>query len=342
MVFHGCTPAEPKSGDIVRKVKVAAPIKQSKPAQREFTGTIREAREVNLSFRVAGPIEKILVKEGDFVRQGELIACIDQRDYQIQTEALKAQYAQVKAEFDRLTELSNRKSVADNDYEKAFAGEKMLRLQLNHALNQQNDTRLTAPLSGYVQSVRYSAGETVNAGMTIVTLMDMQSYEVEVDLPLSVYIRRDDFIGFSCIQPLISDRACPLLLTGYRKKANNNQLFRAIFRLDPADDPQLAPGMNVSVFIEFRDTQEELLSIPMSAILFDKGNTFVWIFNQADSTVTKRIVKTAGLPVNGMINVVSDLMETEEIVIAGVGFLSEGQKTVPIRPAPETNVGGVL
>ena len=342
MVFHGCAPAKPESGDIVRMVKVASPIRQSNYTQREFSGTIREAREINLAFRVAGPMEKIFVKEGDFVRQGELIACVDQRDYQVQAEALKAQYAQVKAEFDRLTELNNRKSVADNDYEKAIAGEKMLRLQLNHALNQLNDTRLTAPFNGYIHSVRYTAGEMVNAGMTIATMMDMQSYQVEVDLPLSVYIRRNDFTGFTCIQPLIPDKTYPLQLSGYRKKADNNQLFRALFRLDPTADSRLTPGMNVTVYIEIRNQAEELFSIPLSGITYENGRTYVWRYNPEDSTVTRKAVKTASLPVKGMINVVSDLTEEDEIVVAGVGLLREGQKVEPIRLASETNAGGLM
>ena len=41
-----------------------------------FTGKTKSASEVNLAFRVAGQIERVLVKEGDFVRQGQLSGAI--------------------------------------------------------------------------------------------------------------------------------------------------------------------------------------------------------------------------------------------------------------------------
>ncbi len=87
----GCTNTEIEKKEIIRKVKVAA-VKADEPILKsEFSGIIREDLENNLAFRVAGPIQAIYVKEGSYVKKGDLIAEIDARDYQIQVDVARAQ-----------------------------------------------------------------------------------------------------------------------------------------------------------------------------------------------------------------------------------------------------------
>jgi RND family efflux transporter MFP subunit len=340
--LFSCKPKEHVQPDIVRKVKVAYPTTDSPVSNREFSGTIMEAAEVNLAFRVAGPIRNIYVKQGDFVKQGALIAEIDPRDYEIQTGVYKAQYQQVKAEYDRLTELNNRKSVSDNDYEKAVAGESMLRMKLQNANDQLNDTKLYAPFSGYIQSVKYQKGELVNTGMTVATLLDMKSYLVEVDLPMSFFVRKSDFIKFSCVQSLFPDTAYPLQLIGYQMKGSNNQLYRTTFKLDPKVNPQLVPGMNVQVLIDYQNQIENPLAVPISALVNEEGKTFVWKFDEKTSTVQKQAVETDGLAGEGQIRIISGLKSDELIIVAGVTVLREGEVVKLIEPASATNIGGLM
>jgi RND family efflux transporter MFP subunit len=337
-----CAPKEHTEPAVVRKVRIARPVKEAEVTSREFPGMIREAAEVNLAFRVAGPIRKIYVKEGDFIKQGTLVAEIDPRDYEIQTEIYQAQYAQVKAEFDRLAELNSRKSVADNDFEKAVSGEKMLRMKLKNATDQLNDTRLYAPFSGYIQSVKYEEGEMVNTGMTIATLIDVKSLLVEADLPMSFFIRRNDFTGFSLSQPLVTDTAYPLQLAGYQMKANNSRLYRATFILDPGANSRLAPGMHANVIITCRETTAAPLKIPIPALFYEDGKTYVWIFTAATSSVKKQEVTVGEIAGPGQVRILSGLAESDEIVVSGVNVLSDGLTVTRMQPAAATNVGGLM
>lgn len=341
-VLAGCAPKEPVSREIVRKVKLVRPSRDSGISSREFSGIIREAAEVNLAFRVAGPILDMNVKEGDYVRQGALIARIDPRDYEIQAGVNEAHYNQMKGEFDRLTELNNRKSVADNDYDKAVAGEKMLRMQLQNARDQLKDTKLYAPFSGYIQSVKYEEGEMVNAGMTVATLIDVKSYLVEMDLPTAFFLRKDEFISFSCSHSMVTGAVYPLQLVSFQMKANNSQLYRTVLRLDPKVNPELAPGMTVSVRISFDNGLDRPLSLPMTVLFHDGGKTCVWKFDGSTSTVWKQEVTTGALAGEGRITILSGVSETDEIVAAGVHSLREGWKVERLAEPSETNVGGLL
>lgn len=341
-MLGSCAPKKEGQPEITHKVKLARPVKEATLTERSFPGIIREAAEVNLAFRVAGPIRDIYVKEGDYVRQGTLIARIDPRDYEIQAGVYEAQYAQMKGEFDRLTELSNRKSLADNDYEKAVAGEKMLGMKLQNARDQLNDTRLYAPFSGYIQSVKYEEGEMVNTGMTVATLIDVKSYLVEIDLPASFFLRKEDFTTFSCTQPLAPAEVYPLQLVSTQMKANNSQLYRTTFRLDPKVNPELAPGMTVNVKIGYQNGLETPLQLPLTALFREEGKSCVWVFDASTSTVRQQEVTTGDLAGNGMITILSGIHENDEVVVAGVHALREGWKVERLAVPAETNVGGLL
>ena len=342
ILMVACAPKVKEQTEVIRKVKVSHPSKDSLIATKQFSGTIREAAEQNMAFRVAGPISKIYVKEGDYVKKGALIAQIDPRDYDIQAGVAQAQYDQIKAEYNRLTELNNRKSVSDNDYEKAVAGEKMLGMKLKNANDQLNDTKLYAPFSGYIQTVKYEKGELVNTGMTVATLLDVNSYTIDVDLPLSFFILRDQFISQTCRQPLVSNAEYPLQLIGYNMKANNNQLYRISFSLDPKLNTKLAPGMNVDVTISYNTNLENPLFVPLQSVVQLEGKSYVWTYNATQSTVLKHEVVTDGLTGNGGIRIVSGLSEADIIVVSGVNVLHDGMKVKLLEPTSETNIGGLL
>ena len=341
-ILSACTAREPAPSDVTRKVKLERPARAPDFTERLFSGKVAEASGMNLTFRVGGPLECLPVREGDFVREGQLIARVDPRDYELQLSVAQARYEQHRSEFDRLTELKQRGSVSDNDYEKAAGGERMLAAQLQHARNQLEDTRLTAPFPGYIQSVRYREGEMADAGMPVATLLDVSAYTVEADLPLALFVRRDDFDSFWCRPPLLPDSLYPLQLTGYQVKADNSQLFRARFRLDPGADSRIAPGMPVGITVRLANGQLGALTLPLSAVFNEQGQTCVWIYDPATSTVRRREVVTGNLEAGGRIRITGGLSPEDEVVVSGVRALQAGQAVEPLQEAAETNVGGLL
>ena len=254
----------------------------------------------------------------------------------------QAQYDQVSAEAGRVVELHNRQSVAGNDYDKAVAGEKMVAAQLKNAKDQLNDTRLLSPVSGYIQKVNFMENELVDAGMPLATLIDVGHYQVEVDIPVSLYIERDAIVSFAGIQPAVSGEQFPLQLLSYSKKASNNQLYKLQLRLIPESQPKLAPGMDIEVNISLRSGVEPMACVPLNALFNDGGKTFVWVYEPADGTVKKREVVTGKLTGDGRIRIVQGLQTDEKIVVAGVNQLNDNQKVEPIEPVSETNIGGLM
>ena len=340
-LLAGCSGNSKEENKIIRKVKIE-PVRQADSLiVKHFPGIINEANEINLAFRVAGPVEKIMVKEGDYVKAGQLVAQIDPRDYQVQLDAAQAQFDQVKAEADRVIELHNRQSVTGNDYDKAVSGLKMVTAQLKHAKDQFNDTKLKAPVSGYIQKVNFMANELVDAGMPLASMINVGHYQVEVEIPVSLYVNRDAIVSFSAVQTAVSNESFPLQLLSVSKKASNNQLYKLQLGLNPASQPRLSPGMDVQVSITYKNDAEPLVCVPLNALFNENGKSFVWIY-QSDGTVKKQEVVTGKLTGDGRIRIVRGVEAGENVVVAGVNFLNENEKVEPLPPVSETNIGGML
>lgn len=311
-----------------------------------FSGRVEESREINLGFKTPGQIEEIYVKEGDFVKEGTLIARLDDKDYRLGVEALEVQYNQLSSEIERMKQLVEAKSVSENDYEKAVAGWKQLGVQLQVNRNKLDYTRLEAPVSGYIQSVNYEPSEMVDAGMAIATLLDTRSMEVVVDIPSEVYLQRDHIKKISCKSSAISDTVIPMRLLSITPKADGNQLYRV--RLAFADGKslrRLTAGMNIetSFTISVADNAypETACILPMHSVFNDNGQDFVWVVSP-DSTVHKTPVTLDGIADDGQIVISGGINAGQQIVRAGVEYLQDGEK-VNILPAPaETNIGNIL
>ena len=236
-----------KEEKFVRSVKLVQPVALGNVSYKSLSGTVKESREISLGFKTGGQIDKILVKEGDFVRQGQTIAMLDQEDYQLGVDAYQIQYDQMKNEVERMKQLYEAKSLNGNDYEKAVAGLEQLRVQLQINKNKLEYTTLKAPVSGYIQTVNYEKAEMVQAGSPIVNLLDVSKIEVEVDIPASLYMQQDKFSGFSCASSLSPNVSHPLTLISINQKASSTQLYKMLLSLTDNHSTKLTAGMNAPV-----------------------------------------------------------------------------------------------
>ncbi len=236
----------------------------------------------------------------------------------------------------------NRKSVADNDYDKAVSGDKLVTAQLKHAQDQLNDTKLYAPFSGYIQDINFESGEIINTGMPLASLIDMNKYMIEVDIPSTLFVQKENFVSFSCRSFGTGSKELPLKLISYTMKANANQLYKLYFQLNPGADTELKPGMSMKVFIDYANPVDAPFLVPMNAVFYDNAQSYVWVFNKADSTVIKTPVVVGDMAENGNIRIKEGVSETDTVVVAGTHVLKEDQKVEIVGPASKTNVGGLL
>lgn len=328
--------------DIPQLVKTTRVENYGERNKITYPGKIRAAENVKLAFRVGGPIRKIYVHEGQYVKKGELLAELDPRDYQLQYNATQAEYTQVSGESDRIIELYQLGSVSINEYDKAVAAKERITALYNSNRNALNDTRLKAPFNGYIQNKYYSAPEIVGQGTPVLSMINDNYFEVDVDIPAADFVRRGDFDGFSAVANAYPDSILPLELIDINQGANYNQLFNARFRLKWDALPGLAAGMSVTVTIGFKPDAADLCIVPIAALFEEEGNSYVWLYEDLDRTIEKVAVQVVRLNKDGRVLIKSGLRKGQIIISAGVNDLKDGQEVRPLPPVSPSNVGQLL
>ncbi len=174
----------------------------SRPALLEYIGTVDSEKNLSLSFKNGGTLKSVLVKKGDTVKPGTLLAQQDATDYRLASEAASAQSEAQRAllekaenalsytekQFARIEALHSEQAVSDSEYDQALLELELRRQEVqaaNHTLaqtasqvhlsqNALSDTRLNSPVAGYVVDVPFDAGEIVGDGVPVVVLRSKQ------------------------------------------------------------------------------------------------------------------------------------------------------------------------
>ena len=112
------------------------------------------------------------------VHQGELVAESDPRDYELQLQAVEAEYLSIKAEAERVMALYDQNVATADAYDKARYGLQQITAKYENARNQLADTKLYAPFDGYVKRRRFDPPTVVAAGMPVITFLSGKNPEV--------------------------------------------------------------------------------------------------------------------------------------------------------------------
>lgn len=329
---------------IVYRVKTDTVQVVKRPQVLHYPGRVKAVRDIRIAFRVPGVVERMYVREGDVVRQGQRLALLEPADYEVQLQAVRAEYAKVEGEARRVMELYRDSVTTPMDNDRARFGLQQMQAKLRHAEDQLAYTVLTAPFDGRVQSVICHPHEAVSAGMPVLTLVGDDLPEVEVSLSVADYVRRDRFDSCSCTFDVYPDVSYPLQVVGISPKANANQLYT--LRLGLADTALAppAPGMTAWVSIALLpEVAGELLRVPASALFMHGGKNYVYVLDGDTDIIGMREVEVSSLEGDGYGIIRSTVLQPgDRVVVSGVHALHDGDHVEPLPVISATNVGGML
>jgi RND family efflux transporter MFP subunit len=180
-------------------VPVAKASPQAVAVGYELDGVIEPVKQSTVSAQTSGRISQLLVKAGDRVRAGQLVAVIDDRESQAGLQRSRAQTAQAEAELrnaqvqvHRTRELQAKgfvSSAALDTAETAFKSAQAARDQATAGQRQsaiaQEFTRVTAPYEGWVLETLAQAGDLAVPGKPLLTLYAPMPLRAVVQVPAS-------------------------------------------------------------------------------------------------------------------------------------------------------------
>ncbi|HWR81628.1 MAG TPA: efflux RND transporter periplasmic adaptor subunit [Pseudomonas sp.] len=324
-----------------RPVMVVHP--QPALAQLEtYPGEVRARFEPDLAFRIGGEVTKRLVDTGDQVKKGQVLAELDPKDVQLQLSAMKAQVAAaeanlslVRSERERYQQLLARQLVSKSQYENVEnlyqSGEarlKQVKAEYNVSANQAGYAVLRAPRDGVVSKRMLEVGQVVAPGQMVFSLAADGEREIVISLP------EGNISKFSVGQPVrieLWSRSGTFLAGKLREisPAADPQSRTYAARVAIVEDTNAPVDLGQSAQVFVSQAGDIPLSVPLSALTADAGQSYVWIVDPLTSSL-KRIAVEAGPYGEESVPILDGLKSTDWIVSAGVQVLIEGVKVRPV------------
>jgi len=334
-------------------VTVSRPVQQKITEWDEYTGRFVAVKTVEIRARVSGFIDSIHFKDGQIVKQGDLLFIIDPRPYRLAVEQAtadrdrtRAKLAIARSDVERATPLLRSQSVTEREFdtrkstqEDASAAVMSADAALKQAQLNLEWTEVRAPIAGRISDRRVDAGNLIAGGQSGATLL---TSIVSIDPIHFVFDGSEaDFIHYLRLaaageRPSSRDVQNPVAV-----RLADESDYKHLGRMDFVDnvvnaktgtirgraifdnkDGLLTPGFfgRVRLF----GGEHDALLLPDSAIASDQSNKIVFTVAADDTVGVKRV--ELGPLVHGLRVIRSGLNAGDRVVIEGLARARPGQK----------------
>ena len=323
--------------------------RQPMPVVIDAVGTVESEHSVAVRPQVNGVLEAVLFKEGDPVKQGQVLFRIDARPMTASVEQARAalardqaQLLQAQAQEARLRPLAEKEYITRSEYEVAFTQSKSLQatVEANRAALEQAQLQLayasiTAPISGRTGSLSVRSGNLVSSGTggaPLVVINSTRPILVSLSVPQRYLeeVRRSWSAG--AVKVTISPGAdSPTVTDGsliFIDNSVNQQTGTIVLKARVKNErEELWPGQFVSARIVLRVEQDALV-LPESAVQPGQDGSFVYLAKegraqlqlvQVDRQIDEWVVISKGL--TGGEDVIRDVPPT---LASGSGITIRG------------------
>lgn len=345
LLWHGSRaqqPAAPARGTAAQTVSLAVVQQQDVPVTVEAAGTVVSLNSVELRPQVASTVRSVAVKEGQFVRRGQLLFTLDDRAARAELEKAQAQLlrdratlADLQRQWQRAQDLRAQnfiaQSAADTVRSQLEAQQALLRADeaaVHASQVQQGYMSIRSPLDGRAGAIGVYPGSLVQpTGAPLVTVSQVDPIGVSFTVPESE------------LSGLLGEQGATLQV---QVPGSEQALAGRVSFVDNAVDPasgtirvkgtlpnpkqQLWPGQYVNVRLALR-TLEGATVVPQAALILRGNERFVYVVDTAGTAELRRVQLRHAA---GEQAVVAGLQPGERVALEGKQNLKPG---TPVRAA---------
>ena len=323
--------------EVVRDVPVFVAQRASIPDYVEEVGSVRAAQTAQVASQIMGTLVRVLVREGDRVRAGQVLAIVEEtqpragmeraqaalRAAQQDVAAAEAEHALAESTLKRYQSLYEKKSVSPQEFEEvktrltasrarrdaAHAGKSQAEAALAQARSGYEYTRVRAPFNGTVTAKLADAGTLATPGMPIFVIEDTSRFRLETN------------VDERAIGTVHLGREVPVVIEALGPEPVNGKVVQIVPAADPSSRSFLVkvelPAMSQlrsGLFgrVRFEHGTRESLQVPRTALIRRGQLDGLYVLGE-DQIANLRYV-TLGRTDAGIVEVLSGLEHGERIV----------------------------
>ncbi len=321
-------------------VSLVSPHKQDVPVLLQANGTVSPLASVDLHPQTASTIAKVHIKEGQFVKQGQLMFSLDARNEHANMDKAQAQLArdqsavsEAERQYRRAQELFSQHFIAQSQVDTLKSARDaalaLVAADVAAAKSAQvaaSYMTISAPMAGRVGAINVYAGSLVQMATSLTTITQLDPINVAFNLPEAAL---GDLLAAQKRGPVAVEAQA-----GEGAKVLKGALSFIDNTVDPTvgairvkaqfdnHEASLWPGQYVNTRLTVQLLKDAIV-VPQAAIISNTRGTFVYTA-QADQTVKQtNVVRVHSF---GLMAVVTGLRGDEKIVTEGKQNLRPGAK----------------
>lgn len=289
----------------------------------EVQGTVDALNNVLVTPQMGGAVTAVYVREGDFVKQGAVIARVDDSILKQSMEELKNQQSLVTTLFEKQKNLWDQKIGTELQYIQAKNNVEALERRMATLNTQMSQTRILSPIGGVVDKVNVKVGEMAAPGMGVVRVVNLSSLKIvaKVADTYAASVKKGDMVKikfpdinqeYTARVNFVSTTVDPLSRT-----------FTIEAKL-PANNA-IKPNMLAQVLIN-DVTKNNALVIDQNLVQSTERGTVVYVaVEEGGKKLARSKTVTTGQSYNGKIEILDGLAVGDQLITLGYQEVADGQ-----------------
>ena len=311
----------------VKKVAVKIPVKYAEASEQLLelsiikTGNLAPFKESKVMVTTSCILQKVRFELGDQVRQGQVLAVMDNRTAQLDLQKAESNLAKQKADVQTYTELYEGKAATKEKLNEIRQSYSDGLVQVDQFKKQMSDASVKAPTSGTISAKNMEEGVFANAGSELATIINQARSKVQVNLTeAEVYqIREGQEVRIKT--DVYPDAVFTGKVSFISPQADATHNYLAEIMIGNVQKFPLRSG--TFVYADFsRKSKQKILVIPREALTESVKNATVYVVGQDNRAVLTAV--QPGRETGGFIEIISGLKAGDRVVTSGQINLKNG------------------
>lgn len=318
--------------DTIKKLPLITTIKVKEEVFNhylEIQGNVKTKQNILIYPEMAGILKTVLVKEGQRVSKGQLLATIDDGGLSNQVAQLEATTQLAKTTFERQKRLWEQKIGSEIQFLQAKTSYESQRNSLKQLKSQQSKSSIRAPFSGVIDDVIKEKGTVIapGQGSEVFRIVNLNNMYVEAEVPeryiTSIQKNKEVKIEFPVLGTSLNSS---IRQVGSFINPNNRS-----FKIEvPVANKSGNVKPNLTAKLQINDyTDTKAILIPQSIISENaNGEQFVYAIkgkNTNNEAIAERVIIKTGKTQGNFIEVLENLTVGTEIIKEGARSVNNGQ-----------------
>jgi RND family efflux transporter MFP subunit len=319
--------------ELAKKVNATTPVQVAEVAEENVggtftaTGTFAPSKQIVVVTEVAGKILTLAADEGDYVKEGQLLARIDYATLEAELKSAEANLQKFKTDKDRYERLVQSGGVTQSQLDEINLNYVNAESRVISARKKVSDTYIKAPFAGYINKRFIERGAYVGAGKEIFEIVETKKLSMNVNVSERQVLAITNAKKINVNADVYPGTSYPAKVKFIAAKADANLNFPVELEIENVKDKPLRAGMYGRATFEIPSGRPSLV-IPRSALLGSVNNAQVFILD-GDSVRLTNIV--AGSQYANTLEVVKGLSKGDKVVTNGQINLSDGAKVTVLN-----------